>query len=181
MTRKALTLAELVVVLFILVALAGLATPLCSEQMAVAAQSTTLATLTRTRDALEQYWLDTKFLTLDGVLTTADEAHRFDIQWLFNNPVTGDRTLGFDRTSRIGWNGPYLLNTTTEPAAIDGLIDGWQHNLVVQDVNPSATIRDVRIVSPGPDGLVHIPAAMPTAALTNSNIGDDLYVSLLLR
>ncbi len=87
MTRYALTLAELVVVLFILVALAGLAAPLCSGQMSMAAQSTTQATLAQARDALEQYWRDTKHLTLDGVGSVATEQQRFNIEWLLANPV----------------------------------------------------------------------------------------------
>lgn len=182
MTRKALTLAELVVVLFILIALAGLAAPLCSGQMSQAAQATTQATLAEARSALEKYWSDTKLLTLDGVSSVATESQRFDIPWLLVNPVTGDRTISFDRNTLSGWNGPYLLSATTSPdAAIDGLIDGWNRSLVVQYVNPGSELRDVRIVSAGPDGVIDISAVATSSSLTSGNIGDDLYVSLFLR
>lgn len=182
MNRQALTLAELVVVLSILVALAGIAAPLCTGQMSLAAQSTTQATLSHTRDSIEQYWRDTKFLTLDGVGSVATEAQRFNIEWLLANPVTGDRTISFDRNSQTGWNGPYLLAATTAPDALtDGLVDGWNRSLNVQYVNPGSVIRDVRIVSAGPDGVIDISAATATSALTTNNIGDDLYVSLQLR
>lgn len=182
MSRQAVTLAELVVVLFILVALAGLATPLCSGQMSTAANTTTQATLAQARDAVAQYWRDTKFIALDGVTTAATEAERFDIEWLLFNPVTADRTLSFDRNTLSGWNGPYVLTATTSPDAVtDGLIDGWNRSLVVHYVNPGSDIRDVRIVSAGPDGVIDISAVAATSSLTTNNVGDDLYVSLLLR
>lgn len=182
MTRQALTLAELVVVLFILVALAGVAAPLCSGQMSTAAQSTTQATLAQARDAVDQYWRDTKFLTLDGVGSVATEANRFNLQWLFADPVTGVASNNFDRNTQSGWNGPYLLAATTSPdAVIDGLVDAWNRSLVVQYVNPGSDLRDVRIVSAGADGVVDISVLTSTSALTSNSIGDDLYVSLLLR
>lgn len=182
MTRQALTLAELVVVLFILVALAGLAAPLCSGQMSTAARSTTQATLAGARDALDEYWRDTKFLTLDGVSTAASEADRFQLRWLLANPVTGTTASSFDRNTQTGWNGPYLLSPTTSPdEAIASLIDSWNRTLVVQYVNPGSELRDVRIVSAGPNGTIDISAVMPTSSLNSLNIGDDLYVSLLLR
>ncbi|MCC6511799.1 MAG: hypothetical protein IT423_22045 [Pirellulaceae bacterium] len=181
-TRNALTLAELVVVLFILAALGGLVIPLCSDQINIAAHSVTGSTLSETRDAISQYWHDTKHETLDGVITVADEPNRFDIQWLFFSPVTGTRTIDFEPTSRTGWNGPYLLSATdnTTPGS-PGLIDGWNHLLVTQYVNPGDTIKDVRIVSGGPNGVVDIPSGTATAALNAGNTGDDIYVSLLLR
>ncbi len=182
MTRPALTLAELVVVLFILVALAGLAAPLCSGQMNTAAHTTTQATLAHSRDALQQYWLDTKLLTLDGIGSVATEATRFDLEWLLADPVSGNRVVSFDRNTRSGWNGPYMLAATTPVDAITaGFVDGWNRTLVVQYVNPGSLIRDVRIVSGGPDGVIDISAATASSALNANNVGDDLYVSLLLR
>ncbi len=61
------------------------------------------------------------------------------------------------------------------------LVDGWNQTLVVQYVNPNASLKDVRIVSAGANGIVDIPAATATSALTNNSIGDDLYVALSLR
>jgi hypothetical protein len=182
-TRNALTLAELVIVLCILVALSGLVVPLCSDNLSSAAESVTLASLAETRDASLQYWRDTKHVVLDGVGSIATEAQRFNITWLFNNPVTGDKTVQFDPNLHSGWNGPYMAGSTADVIQFGGpaLLDGWNHQLVAQYVDPSATLKDVRIVSAGPNGVIDIPAATATSALTSNSIGDDLYVSLMLR
>lgn len=181
--RNALTLVELVVVLCILVALSGIAIPLCSDNLASAAESVTRASLAETRKATLEYWRDTKHVTLDGMASVATEAQRFEIQWLFSNPVTGNKSVQFNPNIRIGWNGPYVAGSTGDIVKFGGpvLIDGWNRRLVVQYVDPSAMLKDVRIVSAGPNGVINIPAATATSALTSIAIGDDLYVALSLR
>ena len=182
-TRNALTLVELVVVLCILAALGGLVVPLCSDNIAIAAETVTSASLTEIRDAMLEYWQDTKSVTLDGVSSYAIESQRFDIGWLFSNPVTNDGTNQFDPNSRSGWNGPYIAGTTADVVAWGGmtLLDGWNHEFSVQYVNPADDVKDVRIVSAGANGVIDIPAATATNALTAGSIGDDLYVALVLR
>ncbi|MGN6133228.1 MAG: hypothetical protein ACTHOU_01965 [Aureliella sp.] len=181
--RKALTLLELVVVLCILAALGGMVVPLCSGNVAAAADSVTRASLTEIRDALNQYWQDTQYLTLDGISSYATESQRFDLAWLFLNPVTGDGTNQFDPNLRSGWNGPYMAGTSADIATWGSLtfVDGWNRQFTVQYVNPSDDVKDVRIVSSGPDGVIDIPAATATAALTSADTGDDIYVALVLR
>lgn len=178
--RNAFTLTELVVVLCILVALSAIVVPLCSDRLVSAAESVTHASLVQARDATLQYWRDTKHVTLDGVVSVAVEAQRFDIVWLFNNPVTGNNTVQFDPNLRRGWNGPYMASSTLQFGG-PGLRDAWNRPLVAQYTNPAAALKDVRIVSAGRNGVIEIAAGTATTALTSSNVGDDQYVSLLLR
>lgn len=181
-SRNALTLIELIVVLSILAALSGVVLPLCSENLTTANETATRTTLTEARTAILQYWHDTKFVKLDGVTTVATEAQRFNLTWLFANPVTNTNAIQFDPNLRSGWNGPYLATATLDSlAGGPGLIDAWNQPLTVQYVNPADAIKDVRIVSAGRNGTVEIPAGTATTALTMNSIGDDLYVALTLR
>ena len=182
-TRKALTLVELVIVLCILAALSSLVVPLCSDNVASAAETVTRASLTEVRDAMLKYWQDTKHVTLNGITSYAVETSRFDIAWLFDNPVTNDRTVQFDANTRIGWNGPYMAGTTADVVAWGGftLLDGWNREIQVQYVDPTAELKDVRLVSAGPNGVIDMPAGTATTALTAANVGDDIYVALALR
>ena len=181
--RNAVTLAELVVVLAVLAALSGIAIPLYSGTVHDAYDKATQASLTEIRDAVNQYWSDTKYVVLDGTTTVATESQRFEIRWLFKNPRTGDKTVDYDPNTRLGWNGPYIAVSTGDPIALGGpaLIDSWNHVIVLQDVDSTATPRDVRIVSGGPNGVVDIPSATATDSLTTSDVGDDIYVALSLR
>jgi hypothetical protein len=122
-------------------------------------------------------------IPLDGIATTADESNRLHIDWLYNNPVSGDTVPSFDRNTLLGWNGPYLSGSTGTPHSpgFPTLIDAWNEVIVVQDVNPTVPLRDVRVVSGGPNKVIDIPAATATSALTDADIGDDLYVALTLQ
>lgn len=180
MTRLALTLVELIAVLCILVALSLIAIPLSSDQVLRASDTTTRAILAEVQVAMQQYWHDTKFIGLDGINTIADESDRFQIGWLFRNPVTNNTSPDFDPNTGIGWNGPYLLSTTSANAQ-PGLVDGWGRTLEVQYVNPAASLKDVRVVSAGADGVLETPIATPTTLLTPDSIGDDIYVAIMLR
>lgn len=180
-TRKAFTLIELLIVLSILAALSGVVLPLCSENLSTANETVTRSTLAEARAAMLQYWHDTKFLNLNGVTTVATEAQRFEIAWLFANPVTNTNSVQYDPNLRSGWNGPYLATSTVDSASSPNLVDAWNQTLQVQYINPSGDLKDVRIVSPGRNGLVDIPAGIATSALTPSSIGDDIYVALSLR
>lgn len=182
-SRNAFTLVELIVVLSILIALSGIVLPLCSQNLASANEAATRSTLAETRNAVLQYWHDTKFIELNGVTTVATESQRFSLSWLFKNPVTNNSTVQFDRNTRSGWNGPYMATSTADSVALGGpnLIDGWNQTLIVQYVNPNDSLKDVRIVSAGPNGAIDIPSNTATSALTTNSIGDDIYVALVLR
>jgi len=179
-TRLALTLLELIAVLCILVALSGIAIPVCSDQLTVARQTATRSTLVEVQRAIQQYWHDTKLVPLDGVNSVATESQRFELVWLFRNPVTNDTQSQFNPNTRSGWNGPYLSSSTALLAG-PNLIDAWNSLFEVQYVNPAQDVKDVRIVSAGPNGVVQIPANTASSLLGPSNIGDDLYVAMALR
>lgn len=179
-TRLALTLLELIAVLCILIAISGIAIPVCSDQLTSARQTATRSNLIEIQRAMQQYWHDTKLIPLDGIQSVATETQRFEITWLFRNPVTNDTTVQFDPNTRSGWNGPYLSASTALGSDPD-LIDAWNNTLQVQYVDPNQDIKDVRIVSAGPDGVLQIPSGTASSLLTSGSIGDDLYVAMSLR
>ena len=182
-SRAAHTLVELAVVLSILAALSGLLVPLVTGTVHDSQQTATETSLVELRAAMSDYWRDTKHIALDGTTTAASNADRLQITWMFINPVTGDRTFDFDANTQVGWRGPYVLEVTQAPvvSGSPSLIDAWNNEIVVHDVDPSALLRDVRIVSGGPDGVITIPTSTATDALTAAEKGDDVYVVLRLR
>ncbi|MCA9216156.1 MAG: hypothetical protein KDB27_23975 [Planctomycetales bacterium] len=181
--RAAVSLIELLVVISLLAALATLLVPMFSTVIHDANQVATKRSLAEVRDSVIDYWNDTKHVTLDGITTVATEANRFDTDWLFANPVTGDSTVDFDINTRIGWRGPYLVESTGNvvTAGSPYVIDAWNGEIEIQDVDSAAALRDVRIVSGGPDGTIDIPAATATSSLTAADVGDDIYVAIQLR
>jgi type II secretory pathway pseudopilin PulG len=181
--RKAFTIIELIVVLCVVAALAGLSLPLISGTHSIAATATTHTTLREVGHATSQYWSDCKLLKLDGTTTVATEATRFQIRWLFRNPQTDTTNNSFDINSSIGWNGPYLLSPTGSPILFGdvAMIDAWNNAVTIQDPSSLASLRDVRIVSGGPNGTIEIPTNATTSSLDASTIGDDLYVALQLH
>ena len=181
--RKAFTIIELIVVLCVVAALAGLSLPILSGTHSIAANTTTQSTLREVGHATSHYWSDCKLLKLDGTTTIATESTRFQIRWLFRNPQTDTTNNSFDINSSIGWNGPYLLSPTGSPLLFGdvAMIDAWNNAVTIQDPNPTASPRDVRIVSGGPNGTVDIPSNAATSSLDAATIGDDLYVALQLH
>jgi len=181
--RKAFTIMEMVVVLGVLAALAGLSVPILSGTFITATTSTTRSTLREVTHATNLYWADCKWLKLDGVNTVATESTRFQMRWLFRNPQSNSSNKSYDINTTIGWNGPYLLHPTGSPLQFGdvAIIDAWNHAITIQDVSSTSTPRDVRIVSGGPNGLIDIPANVATSSLDASNTGDDLYVALQLQ
>jgi type II secretory pathway pseudopilin PulG len=178
-SRSAFTLLELISVLCILVALSGLLIPLCADQINHASQTATRATLVGVEQAIIQYWQDTKHVVLDGSSTFATEAQRFELVWLFRNPVTNDSTVQFDPNTGQGWNGPYLVKSTSGTGTL-GVVDAWNRTLAVQYINPNDSLKDVRFVSAGLNGVLEIPT-IATSQLSDEDIGDDVYVALMLR
>jgi len=181
--RKAFTIIELIVVLCVVAALAGLTLPILSGTHCIAAAVTTQSTLREIGHATSQYWSDCKLLKLDGTTTIATEATRFQIRWLFRNPQTDTSNNSFDINTTIGWNGPYFMSPTGSPLLFGdvAMIDAWNNAVTIQDPSPSASPRDVRVVSGGPNGTIDIPANAATSSLDAVTIGDDLYVALQLH
>ena len=194
--RNGLTLVELIVVLTILVALAGLVVPRLTSTTESARGRAARSSLVEVRDAVFQYWTDCKY-DIDALTTN----RRIQLGDLFTarvgfqvfNPAVPD--------SDLGWNGPYLEQngtyTVTGNAATDyttlyggnldpAVLDPWLRPFVIQEVNPLVPVgiaRDVRIVSAGPDGKFDIAESTPSQGLMSGAVasGDDLYVAFMLR
>ncbi|MEL6105972.1 MAG: type II secretion system protein [Planctomycetota bacterium] len=133
-SRSALTLVELIVVLVILIGLASLIIPTFTSTRESAEALATRASMGAVRDAVIQYWSDTKLLTLDSTTAAtntdtssfSNTANRFQVRWLFLNPVNGTDAPNFNRDTRIGWNGPYLVESTVP--LIEYIVDDTDGN-----------------------------------------------------
>ncbi len=195
--RRALTLIELVVVLFILVALAAIVVPMLVSTQDYAAEQTTKATLVAVRDAMIQYWQDTKYVDESLLDDDAKEEDRFRLRWLFVNPETNDTTRTFNPDTAVGWNGPYLSSVKgTLPKEDDDspeILDSFVRNgnpdglPIVWQIVENSPAYELRLISVGPDGEVRIDESTPTADLVGDDDeakakrGDDVYVAFTLR
>ncbi|MEZ5385417.1 MAG: type II secretion system protein [Prosthecobacter sp.] len=173
--KRGLTLIELLVVLVILAALAGLVLPHVSDlrlnvggERKSPAQIATETTLLRVRAAImgderaPGLWQD-----LGG-----DEA---DLPWtiaeLFQKrDEPGTVWPDFNLNTRLGWRGPYLMNsgvrydsnddygTISDPA----VLDGWGRRIIIQGPKnplfspaPQPDAQYIRLVSRGEDGVLN--------------------------
>ncbi len=198
--RSALTLAELLIVLAILAMIGGLVLPAAGRYVSETRETTTRYSLTRLRDVIaEVYWQDSGRLPRPSKVTSERLDHP-QLRYLFINPATETAAVDFDRDYARGWRGPYLVhrdgalytvssNSTIGFTSRYGLtgdptvLDGWGRPIVVQDPPlPTASgLRDVRLVSAGPDGIVQIDPTVATSALTTANTGDDVWLSFEVR
>ena len=191
-TRTGLTLLELVIVLMITVALAGVMVPLVSDHVSDAAETATKATLSEIRNAVTLFWQDD-----DRSPKQVPKIHD-----LFVDPFTNTTAFRFDPTYKLGWRGPYLREATgsyevgvphSSFAATYGntgdraLLDAWGRTVVIQSLDPVNGVRDVRVVSAGPDGQIKL-SDDPMNPDTNAELladptlaGDDVYVAFTLR
>lgn len=159
--RHGFTLVELLVVLTILVALAGLVTALVTAASGSARHDVTLASMARVRQAMAMYSMDMQ----------KPPAFMAD---LLRNP---GNYPPYDPQTRKGWNGPYLQHSgaqyTPDARTIfttiygEGntptLLDGWGNPLVIQRGIWDGTKADLskdsglRVVSAGEDGILQCP------------------------
>jgi prepilin-type N-terminal cleavage/methylation domain-containing protein len=193
-TRLGFSLLELVVVVAILAALAGLVLLNTGSIQDKASYATTKTTLDAIRDAIagtataQGYQQDMRelpgaqaILSLPGTL-----------QSLYVAP-TGASV--YSPLTRLGWHGPYLkgdsgvyqINTNTGFTASYGAngdsapLDAWNHPIVIQI--PAADPTYARLVSAGPDGVIQTPLnyldsngkPYPPASMR----GDDVVLFLL--
>jgi type II secretory pathway pseudopilin PulG len=125
--RSALTLVELVVVMVVLIALAGMTLPLFDNVSNQARVSTTTASLRQLQDViLNRYAVDMKGASdgtgtyfYDGLPRAAANptVYQPQLEWLFKAPALAVPTVPFNATTRLGWNGPYLAGgQSTYPA-----------------------------------------------------------------
>lgn len=168
--RQGFTLAELLIVLLIVVALAGIVVPLiASPSVATAAGQRTAAELATERSlrTVRDVLLGTDgqpgyFADLGHWPAAAPGAYP-QLHYLFVNPATDTPERDFDPVTRRGWRGPYLadsgLRYVLDNAA--GFVtqygepgdyavpDGWGRPLVVQY---DGGLQTWQVVSAGSDG-----------------------------
>ena len=163
--RLGMTLAELVVVLVILVATAGLVVPLLSGVRGDARYSTTRASMQTLKNAIAAYALDMKGVATYNAQFVMSNTTGVpnSLQDLIVQPQSGTSpgtaVQSFNPLTRLGWRGPYLAGWTgTFTANLDqsfyptnsayGLLggpaqlDGWGNPIVLQWPTASAVVAD---------------------------------------
>jgi Tfp pilus assembly protein PilE len=130
-----LTLLELVVVMVVLVALAGMALPLFDNINSQSRSTTTTASLRQLQDViLNRYAVDmrgasdgsgTYFYDTVPRATANTTVSQPQLEWLFKAPALANPAIPFNTTTRMGWNGPYLVSgQATYPAPTQTLFNG---------------------------------------------------------
>lgn len=166
----ALTLLELLIVLMVLIAVAGIVVPNVTSTRNFAQQTATEQTLINVRTAIlgadgkKGLWHD---------LGERDEYLPLTMADLFiTDPSTSPLSFSlpanlqtYDPNSRLGWRGPYLMNGPT-------VLDGWGHPVVIQ--TPDA--HYIRLVSTGEDGVLDTPPAVNLPPI--ADCGDDVVLFL---
>jgi prepilin-type N-terminal cleavage/methylation domain-containing protein len=203
-SRRGLTLTELVVVLAILAALGSLLLPAVGHFVNDSRSDVTRASLARLRDVIGLYWNDNQQLPQPNPRISPSRIDAPQVRYLFVNPATEDATVTFNPVYKLGWRGPYVVANNGSVYTINAagfseqygetgdpaVLDGWGNPIVIQ--NPLTSLPggllpdgslDVRLVSAGPNGIVHIDPTVSTAALLNgsSPVGDDVWISFELR
>jgi prepilin-type N-terminal cleavage/methylation domain-containing protein len=200
-SRCGLTLLELVIVLAILVALAGLVTVLGSNLLQDSREDVTRQSLTEIRNVIaNMYWDDKGLLPRpDTSGAGAGRQNHPQVRYLFINPATEDKSVDYDPNYRRGWRGPYLMDkggTFHTPNASfpdyygelgdPTVLDAWGNPIVIQcptDATPAVAVEDVRLVSAGPDRELNILPATTSVDLQDGNVdgGDDIWIACEVR
>ncbi|MBE2286736.1 MAG: hypothetical protein IAE77_24985 [Prosthecobacter sp.] len=169
-----LTLIELLVVLMVLIAVAGIVVPNLTDlrfgfdgDRKTASEIATEKTLMEVRAAIlgpdgkKGLWSD---------LGEREADLPQDIAELF---IRRAGWPNFDPNTRLGWRGPYVMDSGARDGANDpAILDGWGRPIVIQ----TPTALTIRLVSAGADGILETPPA--TAMPTLAACGDDLVLFL---
>lgn len=176
---RGMTLLELIVVMTILVALAGILIPILNGfeidvfgDGAVTKspeQITTETTMNKIRDvvmgasARPGVWADVAQRPANFPQSVSD---------LFLTSIPAYMNISaFDAVTRIGWRGPYLVSPTGTDGLGNGtLIDSWGNPIVIQ--TPDAEAIYARIVSTGSNGVLETDPGTPMPWVR----GDDIVV-----
>ncbi|MEL6895696.1 MAG: type II secretion system protein [Planctomycetota bacterium] len=139
-SRRGFSLAELVVVMTILVALAGLVVPrlvnFTDDEVTPTAMN---ASLVEIRGATMRYWNDCKYLISDAEATNPGFPG-IRIDDLLNNPFDDPSTPHieegrFNSKTGLGWRGPYLVNSTSIPIDTGSFQDDDLPDAFAEDVH----------------------------------------------
>ncbi|MCG8650317.1 MAG: prepilin-type N-terminal cleavage/methylation domain-containing protein [Pirellulales bacterium] len=188
------TLVELVIVLLVMAALAGMMIPMIASFRSIdtptgkksAEQIATESTLNRIRNAIlgnnsvAGYW--------------SDMAHRratfpVNLSPLFIQPGSVPH---YNPVTQIGWRGPYLHSTGQDASGNPTMIDAWGNPILLQaDFDGDGTVGElelpfVRLVSLGEDEILQatatpqnmMPGADASTQLTLTESGDDVVMFL---
>jgi prepilin-type N-terminal cleavage/methylation domain-containing protein len=183
------SLIELIVVLAVLTAIAGLVVPLIGQpgvdvdgdgQRESAKRIATLTSMNRIHQAIvggpERQGLRADLLGIGDSawlnLRTEDLFSDSPPQWVIDAGGAADTWDQFDPITNRGWRGPYLLSPSGrysgDPAygssGAPAVLDGWGRPIIVQVPTPSSGTdaqrrRNMRLVSFGVDG---VPQTLPT-------------------
>ncbi len=196
-TRRAVSLLELLVVLLILTAVSIIALPLCSVRVDTPQGKQLSPDEIVTHSTLKV--VQAAIAGEDGVienLAHAPNALPRRISELLSDkpPEHIERQTPelrrYDPLVRIGWRGPYLIPTGQSKSGQPAVVDAWGNELELQvDFNEDGVVdREesmyMRIVSAGPNGMVETPAdvksmkpgANADRELTLEKCGDDLVM-----
>jgi prepilin-type N-terminal cleavage/methylation domain-containing protein len=180
MKRRGLTLLELIVVLLVLVALAGIAVPLVDHVISGPAFQTPSGTKSAQQIASETTMLRIREAIMGG---DGNPGYYGDMQELPEHMedlfVRPAGAAAFDPDTKLGWRGPYLLTATGTYSANDdygtedapAVIDAWGNTIVIQ--HPASGDPDyARLVSAGPDEVLNTP--QDPDAPSKLSCGDDI-------
>lgn len=201
-SRRAFTLAELLVVVSTLAVLAAIVVPRVTQRAATTAETITWNSLAEVRRAINDAYYDNAFEQLPYPIDPERQAHP-QLTYLYVNPLlfdNGSHALGatqwtYNPSTQRGWNGPYLtpggmyrvregLGFTRsygeegDPAPLDG----WGNPIVLQQPlmeggAPSPGSRQfARLVSAGANGMLETSPTDATPLPTQT--GDDLILPL---
>ncbi|MEZ6187111.1 MAG: prepilin-type N-terminal cleavage/methylation domain-containing protein [Planctomycetota bacterium] len=197
---RGFTLTELVVVLLVLVAVAGIVVPTVGGLGEDSKRAATEASLVRVREALLGDASGAGYLAdMDGLTPGTPPVRTLLLRDLFLQGAAP----AYAPATRRGWNGPYLRHVAgtyaiTDPPVGSGftsaygapgdpcVLDGWGNPIVVQRPTAAsggsdeARDRNVRLVSAGPNGVLDSdPAALDPATLSGTQ-GDDFVLFLFV-
>ncbi|MEL7499455.1 MAG: prepilin-type N-terminal cleavage/methylation domain-containing protein [Planctomycetota bacterium] len=200
LSRRGLSLLELMVVLVILVAIALLALPSLSNirittptgETKTPTEVATQATMNSVRQAIagDEGIIETMShksnalpRKIDDLVKSEPPAHIVE---------EAPELVAYDPIARIGWRGPYVAATGQNDEGKPTVVDGWGNELEIQiDFDKDGTVdptesKYIRVVSAGPNGEIDTPDDVEnmkpgensSSELTLSECGDDVVMFL---
>lgn len=157
---------EMLVVVAVMVALAGIAVVSASGTSELAAATVTTESLHAMRDAIKGT------AGKPGYFDDVGISPNFKLDDLTTNPFAPtDPLYSYNPVTKKGWRGPYLTLAENPP------LDGWRHVILLQ-TNPSDSTHK-RLVSAGPNGVIEIdPGNSSNPADASYLPTDDIVVPL---
>lgn len=197
LSRRGLSLLELMIVLVVVAILGTMLLPSFGAQVEQARATTTQHLLADLRASIVERYYDDMYETLPRPVVSGRVDHP-QLVFLFVNPTTLTDDWTYDPSIRRGWRGPYLSPSSgpryqvridrgfTSRYGLDGDLathDGWAQPIVLQEPAVTSGFPDAwryaRLVSAGPNGILDTPPDVlnPTAAERGDDLVQFLWVS----